>query len=526
MDNKAQINLTMIVAVVFLIIIASLLFIFWSPFRFYIIGGFFVIVALIYLINVGKTRTPKKNDFTVFGIIFLIGAVVIALPFFGVSQTIFQTELGAGTYVQAPTFYYYSCEPASQPTESTHVAMTTGVINNFKCPDNTDTCDLWISQTEQTHWYDTNRRVSYTICHKNGQCDPEIGIDSPHWLPWQNSQVPTAHIPNIISTDTVTFHYQANTGVFGLWNWVDQANGAEYFNTYKPFILWKTSMFGGGKTEYTTEAQGCNFPTSDTGDLLNSVTNSKQQINQQSSTDSTHLAFYKTRNFIDTYVPIATANVNFVTYNGQQGYCLNRQIFAITTASTNDATYKIVDSNFNTLLAASVACCPNEKEPTRKCTADYTWQDITSPTPGQCSAFNPCAGADWMVASSKTLIRYNCVNTQCVPETKAVGCTSDLDCPATGGSCDTKTYTCTLLAPGTGHENNTQGNLTVCQFGQESYATTHRQCAILGIFACKDVPYSGCTTSGWVYMLIIAAVIIFVVLIVVLINKPKRRGRK
>lgn len=350
-------------------------------------------------------------------------------------------------YVQAPTFYYYECAPATNPVESKHVALTTGSSNGYiTCPSNSEQCDLWVSQTEKTAWYSLSRRLVYQICHSSGQCDPKVYVSGDHWYIPYSKATPSVHIPNLIQGDKVSINYQSQNL---LMQWSDKPNGAEWYQTYKPFILWKTDMTNEGRTEYTTQEEGCNFPSGSVSGLINSVVNSIKPIKEQSSTSNTNLGFYKTRNFIGTYIPISTANVNFVTYNGQNGYCLNRQVFAITTVNTNGGTYKIVDQNFNTRLATSVACCPNENEPTRTCNNNFQWVDKTQPNEGQCSLFKACEGADWAPnpTAGKSLIRYNCINTRCVAETKSVSCTVNTDC-GSGQSCDTKLWKCVDVKPG------------------------------------------------------------------------------
>lgn len=342
-----------------------------------------------------------------------------------------QGIIPSGDYIQVPTIYWFSCEPAKEPV--------TGDWNNIykegswlTCPENTDICDIDVGLKEKPSWY-TNVYLYYNICSKSGTCEGEKN------LAVSSSYEVTKTFYNIRQDQKVKVYFYDRVVITG--GYYDKGRARA---NYKPFILWKTSLFS-GKTEYTTMEQGCNFPSysKDTNkiiSLVNSVTNSKQTINQQTSTENSKLTPYKTRNFIDQYIPISVENVNFVTYNGRQGYCLNRQIFAISEIQTSSGTYKIVDSNFNTLISPSVDCCPNEKQPGYKC-ENFDWVPIEV---AQCSSFNPCAGVDWMPSSSKTLIRYNCVNSKCVSETKNVECTIDADCINSGKGkyCDTKTWKC------------------------------------------------------------------------------------
>lgn len=465
----------------------------------------------------------------IIGFLVLIGLVIGIIFATGILNVAISTP--SGIYVQAPTFYYYECNAASEPVESTHVSLTSGSTNGWvKCPSNTDTCDLWISQTETTKWYSSNRRIVYQICHAGGSCDPQVFTQANSFILSQK-KVPSVHIPNLLTNDKVWIDYQRSKLLGG---WELQPNGAEWYNNYKPFILWKTDMFGGGRTEYTSIEQGCNFPSGDVPNLLNSMTNSLKQINSQSSTSNSNLPFYKTRNFIGTYVPISTSNVNFVTYNGKTGYCLNRQVFAITSAVTNGATYQIVDSNFNTRLANSVTCCPGENEPTRTCTSDFTWQD--KDLPGSCSAFKACEGADWEPSGSKQLIRYNCVNSRCVSETKNVECTRNSDC-GNNQICDTSNYKCINVEPGTvtclANQTLINGKCVdisdnkECKWYQTKITSTSKDYGFLYYRFFTNNPKisttESCKTSNFLYVIIILGVVLFFVLILILIILLTRR---
>lgn len=450
-------------------------------------------------------KKKSKNTLIIVGVIVLALAVLLGTLL--ITGVFSQATVPSGTYVQAPTFYYYECSPSTSPQESTHVNLNTGSSDGWiTCPSNTDQCDLWVYQTETPKWFATDRRLVYQICHKSGVCDPQVKTPANSFF--SKNGVPTVHISNLIIGDKVWIDYQAQT-ILGAWN--NKPDGASWYQTYKPFILWKVDMFNGGKTEYSSVDKGCTFSSSERSNLIDSVVNSIKQINQQSSTDDYKLDFYKTRNFIGGFVPIATDNVNFVTYNGQAGYCLNRQVFAITTVTTNSNTYQIIDTNFNTRLASSVTCCPNEKEPTRVCNSNFQWVDIEQ---AECSTFNPCAGADWMPSPTlaKTLVRYNCVSGKCVADTKTVECTTNSDCGSTQ-TCDTKTYKCVDVSPG---DIIPGGNDTLqcTKWYQTEYTKT--SCGVnplcwTGIVKPKVI--TKCKTVSWLIWTIVGLVIVLVLVL-------------
>lgn len=389
--------------------------------------------------------------------LLIIGAVLVAIFLLSGNSNILQKfAITSDDYVQSPTFYYYECNAASLPVESPSTILTSGSTNGWiTCPSNTDECTLWISQKETTVWYSDNRRIVYQICHANGNCDKQVFLTANSFLSKKN--VPSKDIP-LIQGDKVWVDYQKHASITGGWELVP--NGAEWYVNYKPFILWRVDMFNGGRTPYTTPDKGCNFFPADVPNLMYSVTNSVKQFNTQSTTSNVNVPFYQTRNFIGTYVPLSKENVNFVTYNGKQGYCLQRQIFAISEITTNDGVLKVVDNNFNTRLADSVTCCPGENEPTRTCNSKFTWISKETPTEGQCSALKACEGADWSESpiTAATLHRYNCVDTKCIEETKKVDCTSNRDC-GINEQCAMLNHTCMTIGKGIVIDNLNDTNL-------------------------------------------------------------------
>jgi len=421
-----------IAIVIFLVLGSGLLLISWILKNiFFLIGGTIIVLGLIYGLS------KSKNPGTFILIITLLGVAVMAVNFLGIQET----AIPSGEYIQAPVFMYYDCAPASSPINSPITVLQGGSSNGWlKCPDNTDSCDLYIQQTEEVAWFSSKRRIVYQRCDKDLQtCDAQV-IKTTDYLT-RKTGYPTLVIYNLNKDDRVWIDYQALSWTGFYWN---NQEGAQYYYRYKPFILWKNSIFGGGRTEYTSIEQGCVFPTTDRRNLIKNSLNLNIPHTSTSS-NSVELPPYKTRNFIDTYVPISKENVNFVEYEGKTGYCLNRRIYSIATVNTESYTYRIVDTNLNTVLKPSVDCCPGEKEPTRKCNDNFEWEELEG---SECSFFNPCAGAEWYPSGKpKELIRYECVNGYCVPKTKIEECTSDTDCIGNpkGNICDTKTWECTTL---------------------------------------------------------------------------------
>lgn len=380
----------------------------------------------------------KKKNRQLLVISLIVGAILLFFLYQigGLSNLPFAVS-GNDQYIQTPTFMYYECAPATGLTDSPTVNIPKDG-SWYSCPDNSDGCSIYVVGEPNTF---LGRRFQYQVCEQGGNCQSVTNKEvSSSWNPFKkDTSKPTSNLVTLTKSQSVYITYQKKILVA----WANTEGGSNYAQ-YKPFILWKNSVFQGGRTEYTTLTQGCIFPQ--TNNLIDSISNIKGFNLLQTSQSDYKLEPYKTRNFIDTYIPLSTQNVNFVTYNGQSGYCLNRQVFAISEVKTNSGTLKIVDSNFNTQLSPSVVCCPGDKEPTRKCNSNFQWEELAK---AQCSQFDPCAGASYYPSGkSKELIRYNCVNSQCVAQTTNVECTTNSECigNSKGAVCDTKTYQCSSIA--------------------------------------------------------------------------------
>jgi len=388
----------------------------------------------------------KKNKKIILaGILSLVALffiVIAVLHFSGVNLPFLATTVPSGSYIQVPTFMYYECAPSgSKVTGTFNYLRSDGAY--ISCPENADTCDLDLRINEDINPILKAVVLRTKIC--TGNVDTCTALESQTVQSNQDNGVVIRTFNNIRKDQYLYVHFQY-TSAIPLLYW-DYDKGQVRAN-YNPFILWKTSVLQGGRIEYSSIDQGCIFTSANSQNLLNSVSNLVGiSIPTQSSSSNIQLEPYKTRNFVDGFVSAPTPSVNFVTYNGKQGYCLNRQIFAISEVTTNYGTYKIVDTNFNTRLSNSVTCCPGETEPSRKCNSNYQWENIEQ---AECSILDPCGGSDWSPSGSpKTLIRYNCINSKCIGESKVVECTSNSDCAGNpkGSVCDTKDYICVNISP-------------------------------------------------------------------------------
>ena len=261
----------------------------------------------------------------------------------GVYYSVKQTVAPSGEYIQAPVFMYYECTPAREITDSDPVTIPKDGAW-YECPSNSDGCTIYgVGESDVL----LNRRFKIQICEKGtNNCQAERSIDlERNWKPFKkDTSKAVVELAKLTLKQVMYVTYQRYLVYWG------NREGGLLYAQYHPFILWKVGMFGGGKNEYTDMEQGCVFPTGDKKDLINAILDLSKPANQQTSTETYKLTPYKTRNFIETFVPLSKENVNFVSYYGKDGYCLNRNIHSIATVQTESATYRIVDVNYNNII--------------------------------------------------------------------------------------------------------------------------------------------------------------------------------
>jgi len=382
-----------------------------------------------------QNKTTKVSLLTVLIILLIAGASVGAYFMFR-EPTGQSVSAPSGKYIEVPVFMYYECSPASaKKTGDWNDIPSQGAV--VECPANSDTCDIdfrWIDDTGRGY-----TELRYQKCIKNSNnCESEkiISLERLGKNEFPLDQV-VITLFNIRRDQQVNIQFlDSLANIFFTGRDIGQARA-----NFNPFILWKNGIFSGGRSEYTSIQQGCVFPTADRKNLIERAINLIIP-HDDDSIDSFELEPYKTRNFIETFVPIAKANVNFVSYLGQTGYCLNRDVYSIATVEAEGETYQIVDTNINSKLKSNVECCPGEREPTRKCNSQFKWEQIAG---SECSLFNPCVGIDWQCfGSGSTQRRFDCENGFCVERTKTVECCTDDDCltSAKGRFCDSFTNEC------------------------------------------------------------------------------------
>jgi len=389
-------------------------------------------------------RKEEKKKLGIVLLVLLGVLIVIGINNGWFEKGLVTAPLGDGEYIQSPIFGYYECEEGTGLSDSPDKNIPEHG-SDYWCPDSSDGCDIYVRGEANTL---IGRQFKYKICNKDGStCQSERTTSIPSWWLFDDSDRPTGKLATLTNNQKITITYRAYLCLpICIYN---DVTGGSVYSQYRPFILWKDTPLS-GKNEYSTITQGCQFSSVDAGDLITqSDIQLQEPLDSNAFCGTNRLCPHKTYNFIESFIPLSPENYQFVNWNGEQAYCLNKKIFKINSITTTSGNYKIVDVSKNTPLSI-VDCCPGEVEPNRKCKYDYTWGDLED---ADCSEFKPCTGIEFTPSGSKTLVKYGCFNNKCVPEFKDVECTSDLDCLGNdkGNVCDTKTWECTKIKPPPGN---------------------------------------------------------------------------
>ena len=390
-----------------------------------------------------KLTKQQKN----IGIIFLVVVGLILASNQGLIKLPF--AISQDQYIEAPLIGYYECAEARQTTTSQSKSIIGGDAGWVSCPPNSEACDLFVQSQETSI---LARKVVIQICDypSFSNCQTQKSYEAE--TAWFKSKgKPTIQIADDLPDDKrIYVNYQKCIGVFSFGNcvgkWVN-TDGASIYSIYKPFILWKTTPLT-GRNEYSSLEQACTFSNKEKGSLVDSIFNLKTSLTQ-TSTEDNKLTPFKTRNFIESFIPLSINNVQFVTYNNKDGYCVNKKVYSIGTITTNEKTLRVVDTNLNNIIVEypKIDCCPGDTEPNKKC-ENFKWVSVEK---AQCSAFSPCPSQGiWNPSTNpRELLTFNCIDNKCIPQTRKVECVRDSDCINNfkGGVCDKFDYTCSSIAP-------------------------------------------------------------------------------
>ena len=237
-------------------------------------------------------------------------------------------------------------------------------------------------------------------------------------------------------------------------------------------------------------------------------------------------------------MPVSVESRRFQTFNNQEAYCSNKNIYKIDAIVTGSATYKIV--NYNKQLS-SVECCSGDFESSRQC-VNNRWvelpkpdEPITASNSVQCSAIKQCPGFEFSPYDSNTLVKYVCRNSLCVPETKDVECTTNIQCSGSTPVCDTLTYEC-VSAPAPQISQAIILTKSQCEqkakdnplLGYSYIETTIKPSLIQEIitFGFAKNKIIGECKATYVNYYIIAGIVIVLGTVTIILSMPKKKRRR
>lgn len=161
-------------------------------------------------------------------------------------------------------------------------------------------------------------------------------------------------------------------------------------------------------------------------------------------------------------------------------------VIKLTTASNS---YNVVDVTSGS--KGTQDCCSGDNLPDKTC-VNGVWKPTAN---AECSTLNPCEGNEWRqnLGTDKQVIKYNCVNSKCVAETKTVDCNKDSDCASTNLRCNSNTFKCEVASVGVNNEGTKvlATDETTCVKNGDKWIpkTTSKKCPLFGL-----IPI-GCSTE-------------------------------
>lgn len=435
MNKRGQLPLIPIILIV-VVIVGLIAFLASGTIRWVLIGvGLFG--GSIWLISTVNNDRIKLS----FGLVLLLAAVALIF-----SSGFLQQALEGADYINVPTVGYYECAAASAPTVSAAKAISGGIANGIMCPPNTDKCDLIVSFAESQSVF-SSRKLSYVVYGSDSKVlyrnvltvsDAARLITIFDATTRANVPLNSIKIDNIAKGQKVDIQY-SKVNLVGT---VTPIDGASYRAQFNPFILWNNPGLG-GRFEYTSIEQGCQFLSKDRGNLIVEDTIGK---GPGTSNSITTLEPFKTRNYLDVIVPVNIQSNRVQQYSGNTVYCQNAQLHPIENVRALSHEYNVVRFDKS---VATVDCCNGDDRPGYQC-ASNKWKALPKPNEPisdkntvQCSAVKPCANAFFAPSSGETeQTRYVCQNSVCVPETRTVECNTNAGCGGAKPVCDTLTYKC------------------------------------------------------------------------------------
>ena len=401
-------------------------------------------------------------------------------------------------YIQVPYIPFLKCDLSGTTRDYTLSIPSVGG-DWVQIPENTNGYSVRL-MSEKVGVFSSNRRFEYYICPQKG-----ITTNCIHKITDDKSGAFDVSLGQIASGSYVWAEYQGACLLK-----VCAKAGATYQVVYQPYTLQRTDVLRGSGEILGSE--GCHVPDAEWAARLTATFEGKPAPTSRDLQPNQVFNY-----FSGTITRIASGNLEA---NGK--YCIYSNgvgtLYPVVQLNTASGCYNVVDVNNGN--AGIQDCCSGDDLPDKTCVKGKWVSTVNA----ECDTLNPCKGPDWNpeIGTDKTVIRYNCVNSKCVAQTKTVDCNKDSDCAATNLRCNLNTFKCEVASVGV----NTPGTTvlatdeTTCVKDGNTWIpkTTTKKCPLFGLLpiGCStNVVEAHCEdkTTNWLLWFSIILVIIILLLI-------------
>jgi len=345
--------------------------------------------------------------------------VAVAGAFFFIPQ-IQQTEFGKDSkYIESPSFGYISCLPAQggQTTKSFTFGAAAKTTNCAEGLGINDGCTFRLIPPDKFAF--SRREFGYSI-NGGAYIFLEGGISG------YSGEQDAVNV-QLKGTDTIRMYYGEVGGLSG--NLLSE--GQSYKITGNSFTLYNVNS--------ASATTGQPLAGSRVGScvLENNYYKNKQinfadpSIQELKGADTKTFDFsslnqpYGTYTYFAYWNTIPTFGSQIEIVNGQEAYCMDRQLFKTLPITVNGFAYKIVNYDAGGYIK-SVTCCNGEEAPDKLCVN----HEFVDKDKVECNAGKGifCPQSTYQPYGDAQYKRFECVENKCVANIITVECNKDTDC--------------------------------------------------------------------------------------------------
>jgi len=391
----------------------------------FIIFGLLLLVGFFYVLGKGINHGFDKQK------TFVLIAILSVSMLFIFGSNILQATLTGAQFVQAPQFGYIKCEPTGSQIQSSVFTLTNGYSNTIGCENlgPTSGCQLVI-KTPSYSWWQNDRTLTLIDRSSNSI------IFQQHLGTWLSKTTPTDKaIPNTLTPGTYLDPHRYELK-FEVINFLTgkvsySSEPLNYYYVYQPFVLKRYDSFSSTNGQAITSIgpTSCQV-SSDIGNDLISFSTIAALAGGSKEGSPSRLEPNEAYTYFTRHVTVPSFSTGTDVANA---YCISTgtggTLYKIEDVQTDAGSYKVVSPTYSAPIG-TVDCCNGDSVPGRVCRSNK-WVDVAN---AQCSATKLCPNdqyqRDVSDPSGKTAVRYTCVNSKCVAQTKQVTCTLNQQCGA------------------------------------------------------------------------------------------------